>query len=280
MRICTLALLFAAVITSAGCNHFSAHHADGHGHADGQGLGTPPAAQAPLTEVGIAVPIRSGQTEAWQQAITELTGPRYDEYESSRQRMGITSQTTFLQKTRMGDFAVIHMTGPDVRATFHAMAESRDPWDVKWRVLTESLHGIDFAKGEAVMPTIELAFETSSEQAATNRPYMFMAPIADLTAFRTLASEIKGGKRSAYLESRQRLGIRREAVYLETTGMGNAMVVYWDAPAPQTSLAAMRASTAPFDKWLLAGANNAHGMNLDELPVSHNPLVGQYPRGR
>ena len=88
-------LSLAALVTLAACH--AAHH-------------TPPPA-APLTEAAIAVPIAPGKTAAWQAALEDLLGPRYAEYDASRRRYGLTSQTTFLQRTPMGDFAVIHLTG-------------------------------------------------------------------------------------------------------------------------------------------------------------------------
>lgn len=260
-------LMLAAVVAPA-CHHF-----DHHPHSSDVSAGPP------LTEAALAIPIRAGQTDAWQRAIVELTGPRYSEYESSRQRMGLTSQTTFLQRTPMGDFALIHMTGPDIHRTFHVMSSSQDPWDVKWRELTQSLHGMDFAKGEAVMPTIEPAFSTG-EDAEEGRPYMFMAPVVDVAAFRAIARELNGPRRAEYLTSRQRWGVRREAVYLETAAMGTAMIVYWRASDPKASLAGMRGSSDPFDRWLRSAATGAHQMNPDELPITSNVLVGRYPRPR
>src|SRR4029078_10381450 len=120
----TITALLASV--AGGC------HGHGHGaHSESASADAQP--QAPLTEVGIAIPIAPGKTEAWRTAIQELTGPRYAEHESSRQRFGLTSQTTFLQWPPMGDFAVIHLAGPDFHASFHAMSHSPDRWDVQWR---------------------------------------------------------------------------------------------------------------------------------------------------
>ena len=266
-----LSTLFAtaSLASLAGCHH------DGHSHASAPST----ASASPVTEVGLAIPIRAGQTEAWRRAIVELTGPRYDEYEASRRRMGITSQTTFLQQTPMGDFAVIHLTGPDVHQTFRAMAESQDPWDVSWRRLTENLHGFDFGKGEAVAPKVELAFSTSSADAgASAKPYMFIVPVVDLGAFRALAADLGGRKREAYERSRARIGVQREAAFLETTAAGSVVVVYWRAAEPAASLAKLGASDDAFDRWLLAAAGGVHGMNLDTLPIRANPLVGQYPK--
>ena len=261
-----LALLAALLVVPA-CHGHAAHHA------------APTA--APLTEVNIAVPIAPGKTAAWQAALEELLGPRYAEYDASRRRYGVTSQTTFLQQTPMGDFAVIHMTGPDVRASFHAMSTSQDPWDVKWRALTLNLHGMDFAKGERVTPQVEPAYEMDSGDAGTARPFMFVAPLAPegVARFRALAAELMGARHDDYVRARRRLGIHRETVILETTAMGAAAVFYWLADDPQASLAQLAASTDPFDVALRADAGRAHPLPIDAIAAiaAHNALVGQYP---
>jgi len=239
---------------------------------------------APLTEVGIAVPIAPGKTQAWQAALEELLGPRYDEYASSRMRYGLTSQTTFLQRTPMGDFALIHLTGPDVHASFHAMSNSQDPWDIKWRELTLNLHGMDFAKGERVFPKVEPAFSTGPGDAPGPKQFMFLAPLSPEGAarFRALSVELMGPRHDAYVHARARLGIRREAAYLESTAMGDAAVFYWTADDPVASLQRLAASTDPFDVWLRTQAGGAHPISLDMLIsiASRNAQIAQYPHPR
>ena len=271
--------LAALISTTLACNPMAQRMHGTHGDAPTPDQPHSSSIQeAPLTEAGIAIPIRDGQTEAWRAAIVELTGPRYAEYESSRKRFGLTSQTTFLQRTPMGDFAVIHLTGPDVHASFHEMSASKDPWDVSWREMTLDLHGMDFAKGAAVMPKVELAFSTQSNDLTGTRPYMFIAPVVDVAAFRALAREITGARRDDYARSRARLGVAREATFLETTGRGAVMVTYWLARDPAASIARLSESNDSFDRWLKTAARDAHRMPLEQLPINANPLVGQYPR--
>ena len=100
--------LMMTLATVAACKH------GGHDrHGDGT-IAAPPAASGPLTEVAIAIPIRDGKTADWERKLGELVGSRYAEYETSRQRYGLTSQTTFLQRTPMGDFALIHLTSGNI----------------------------------------------------------------------------------------------------------------------------------------------------------------------
>jgi len=244
-------------------------------------VSTPPpeaASTAPLTEAGIAIPIAPGQTAAWEAALHELTGPRYAEYDTSRRRFGLTSQTTFLQKTPMGDFALIHMTGADVHASFHAMSTSQDPWDVKWRQLTQNLHGVDFAQGEKVTPKVEPLFAMDG---SGGTQFMFMAPLGSdgATRLEALARELATTKHADYVRARQALGIHREAVFLERTGRGDAAVFYWLADDPIASLRAFAASQDPFDAWLRDQLAGVHPISTDAIVqiASANTLVGQYP---
>jgi len=224
----------------------------------------PPVAQTPtLTEATIAVPIAPGRTGAWKAALEDLLGPRYAEYDSSRKRYGLTSQTTFLQRTPMGDFAVIHLTGADVRASFHAMQTSQDPWDVKWRQMTSDLHGFDFTSGKRVEPDVEPAFSTD-DGAATGAQFMFLAPITDVPSFRALSRDLMGAGHADYARARAALGVHREVVFLETTPRGTAAVFYWRADDPQRALDALAADPSlpigPFAPIIRA-----------------NQLIAQYP---
>ncbi len=256
----------------------SACHHGGHGH--GHASAESPAPSAPLTEAAIAIPIAPGKTAAWRAAIEELTGPRYAEYAASRQRFGLTAQATFLQQTPMGDFAVIHMAGPDVHASFHAMSTSQDPWDVKWRELTQNLHGMDFAKGERVTPKVEPLYATGPD-VTEGAPFMFLAPLGPrgATELRAMAAEVRGPRHAAYVAARARLGVQREATFLESTPMGDAIVVYWRAADPVASLAKLQASTDPFDVWLRDRAAGIHPLPLASVAeiASKNALIGEWP---
>ena len=240
--------------------------------------------QPAMTEAAIAMPIAPGKTEAWQAALHELTGPRYDEYETSRRRFGLTAQTTFLQRTPMGDLALIHMTGDDVHDSFHRMSASQDAWDVAWRELTLDLHGVDFARGEKVLPHVEAAFSTGPATATDTPEFLFAAPLGagGVAQLRALTAELMGARHDDYVRARQAIGVEREAVFLETTAMGDVAVFYWRAADPQASLRALAASEQPFDAWLRDQAAAIHPIGLDALGAiaGGNVMVGQYPHPR
>ncbi|HYU15719.1 MAG TPA: hypothetical protein VEL05_06600 [Candidatus Acidoferrum sp.] len=267
-----IAILSAAALSAPACNH------------DPHGTGRPPPSShaAPMTELALAMPIAPGKTEAWRHALEDLVGARYAEYDTSRRRFGLTSQTTFLQKTPMGDFALIHMTGPDVHQAFHQMSASQDPWDVQWRQLTRDLHGVDFARGDRVFPRVELAFSMESGSQSGARPFLFAAPLTREGAarLRAVAADLMGDRHAEYVEARSRIGVQREAVFLERAAMGDVAVFYWLAADPRASLDRMMESTAPLDAWLRELASAVHPVELDTLRrvAGANVLVAQYPK--
>jgi hypothetical protein len=270
----TMMSLALAATLAAGCHHGPSDHGPSGHHA--------PAPHEALTEAVIAVPIRADRTAAWEAALHELVGPRYEEYRASRTRFGLTSQTTFLQHTPMGDLALIHLTGPDIHRAFHAMSSSREPWDVKWREMTLDLHGIDFTQGTRVMPAITKAFEMASGDVAGTSPFLFAVPIDPqrIADVRALVAELTGPRRAEYVRSRERIGVRRELAFLETTGTGAALVFYWRAADPQASMRRLVDSTEPFDRWLAEVVAPLHPVPLATLvgTVSANRLIAQYPK--
>jgi hypothetical protein len=80
--------------------------------------------------------------------------------------------------------------------------------------------------------------------------YSFAAPIlkGKTEAWRQAIAEIKGARHAAYRESRQKLGIKREHASLQSTPMGDLVVVHMDAPS-QAVMGSMMSGTSEFDKW-------------------------------
>ena len=81
--------------------------------------------------------------------------------------------------------------------------------------------------------------------------FSFVAPIlaGKTGAWRKAVDEIKGARNAAYKESRKKLGIKREHVTLQSSPMGDMVVVHMDAPDQQEVIRAMLQSTGDFDTW-------------------------------
>jgi hypothetical protein len=237
-----------------------------------------------ITQAAIAFPIKTGQTSNWRAAITELIGPRYAEYEASRTRYGLTRQTTVLQSTPMGDFAVIYMEGPDLDKTTQTMAKSPDQWDIAWRELTTGLHGANFNDPNALRIDEHLVLNTGDLNAAESvglQPMNFMIPIKPEGAkdLRRRLAQVMTEQPNEYRSARLAIGIDEEKVFLQNTAVGPALIVHWLAKDPAASLAALADSKDPFDLSFFGEFSAQHLVDTGFLKsmLAKNTLIADYP---
>ena len=97
-----------------------------------------------MAEYAFTVPILPGKTQTLRTYITEMTGPRSRELKASRKRLGMKKELVWLQKTPMGDFAVVYWETKDIGRVFEEVMKSQEPFD-KWfrdKVLVE-VHGMN-----------------------------------------------------------------------------------------------------------------------------------------
>lgn len=73
-----------------------------------------------------------------------------------------------------------------------------------------------------------------------------------------------GARKSEHQSSRERHGIRREAVWLQPTPAGDVAVVYLEADDLQTAFAGLGSSQEPFDRWFREMAREIHGIDLEQ----------------
>ena len=59
---------------------------------------------------------------------------------------GVTREQVWIQRTPMGDFAVVSYETSDPGKTFQVLATSTDPWAAKFRDFLSKAHGIDITK--------------------------------------------------------------------------------------------------------------------------------------
>jgi hypothetical protein len=70
-----------------------------------------------------------------------------------------------------------------------------------------------------------------------------------------------------YVESRRRLGVLAESVWLVPKPCGGGMaVVYLQALDPERALGELAASEAPFDSWYSRGMRKLFGFDLARIP--------------
>jgi len=95
----------------------------------------------------------------------------------------------------------------------------------------------------------------------------FIAPLlpgkteTDRTA---MISSWQGDRTEAHEASRRRLGITREAMYIQSTPMGDIAVVYFEADDVEAALKGMAVSDDPYDQWFRDHVREVHGINVED----------------
>ncbi len=95
---------------------------------------------------------------------------------------------------------------------------------------------------------------------------------------RSMAETVSKDLREDYEESRKKLGIREEKVWVQRTPIGHSMIVYWETEDPQRTLRELAASQDEFDvRFRELIENSAPSMNLSgEQPIL-NELLFEWP---
>jgi len=99
---------------------------------------------------------------------------------------------------------------------------------------------------------------------------------------RGLGEEVSGtgGLGEGYEESRKRLGIRGEKVWVQGTPIGSSVIVYWETDDPQRTLREIADSQDEFDKRFKQVLENAApALDLSkENPLSNELLFEWHQR--
>jgi hypothetical protein len=85
--------------------------------------------------------------------------------------------------------------------------------------------------------------------------------------WRRFLQEISGTRNEEYAQSRRRLGVSAESVWLIPKPSGGGVaVVYLKAEDPERTLGELAASEAPFDSWYGREMSRLFGFDLARLP--------------
>jgi hypothetical protein len=93
-----------------------------------------------------------------------MKGPRREEHERSRKRMGVVREVASLMETPQGDFVCLFHEGEDLTKAFQTLATSEDPYDVWFREQLVSLYGLT-AEMLAGPPPAKLFFDYRGQAA-------------------------------------------------------------------------------------------------------------------
>ncbi len=118
-----------------------------------------------MSVMAMVVPILPGKAERWQRLIDELKGPRRQQYQESRRRLGVRERI-FRQSTPQGDLLVITLEGDDPEGAMRRFAKDTDEFS-RWffRQMGE-INGPDAAQGTQGPPQLVVDSDSSVEQQA------------------------------------------------------------------------------------------------------------------
>ena len=87
------------------------------------------------------------QEEPWRRFLQELSGPRYEEYEESRRRLGVSAESVWLApKPSGGGVAVIYLEASDPEQALCELAASEAHFDSWYSGAMGKLFGFDLAR--------------------------------------------------------------------------------------------------------------------------------------
>jgi hypothetical protein len=106
--------------------------------------------------------------------------------------------------------------------------------------------------------------------------YAFANPViaGKVDAWKSYIKEMNGPRSKERKESRKRVGLTVERVWLQHTPMGDFAVVYWEAEDIGKVFEGLVNSDAPFDKWFRDKILvEVHGMELSKLPPMNESVL-------
>lgn len=119
--------------------------------------------------VCFAAPILAGREERWRRFLQELAGPRREEYDDLRRRLGISGQRVWLVRARRGETAVSYLECEEPGRIAPRLAASTEPFDVWLKSRLAEFHGCDFDRPDPRWPP-ELVFEAGETERSMSDP--------------------------------------------------------------------------------------------------------------
>lgn len=99
-----------------------------------------------MVSIAFAAPILPGKEDACRRLAQEMAGPRRNEYEASRRRLGLTTDRLYLQHTPQGTLLIVYGEGDHPEQTSERLATSQDPFDVWFRQQAQDILGQDLTQ--------------------------------------------------------------------------------------------------------------------------------------
>ena len=83
----------------------------------------------------------------------------------------------------------------------------------------------------------------------------------------------QGERKAAFEDARRRVGISREAVWIQGTPNGDVVVVYVEADDLASAFKSIATSNEPFDQWFRDHVRDVHGISLEDGFLPLEPIL-------
>jgi hypothetical protein len=98
--------------------------------------------------IAFALPLLPGRSDDERAALASCwSGSRREAHRDARRRAGITREVVWLQRTDVGDIAVVYLEADDPPRAASVLGTSPDPFDQWFREHVRLVHGIALAEG-------------------------------------------------------------------------------------------------------------------------------------
>ena len=96
-----------------------------------------------MAQLALALPCLPGGGDTLRAMGEECRGPRRSEFEDFHRRMGLTSETWYLQQSPRGELFILTLEGDPIGA-IQKLATSNEPFDRWFEEQAKRVHGVDF----------------------------------------------------------------------------------------------------------------------------------------
>lgn len=105
------------------------------------------------------MPVAAGKEEDWRRALQELEGSRLGDAERTERRLGVYAVWVWLQRTRGGATAIVHVEAEDAALALSMLADSEETFErwLKRRIV--EFHGVDVSRARFGAP-LEIVFRS------------------------------------------------------------------------------------------------------------------------
>lgn len=100
----------------------------------------------------MAIPIAPGKDAEWQNFMRELKDQRLEEFQASRQKLGVRERT-FYQQTPSGGLVIVTLEGDDPENAFKKFTQGTDAFTKWFMQKVQDVHGFSLQSADQIPQT-------------------------------------------------------------------------------------------------------------------------------